>query len=95
MSIEDYRASNLKRAAVERELTVIGEALNRLSQSVRDANPDIAIPAIVGLRNRIIHEYEWIEDDMIFSIATLRVPELIDLLSRLIPPIPQDPEPEE
>jgi len=95
MSIEDYTASNLKRAAVERELTVIGEALNRLSQSVRDANPDIAIPAIVGLRNRIIHEYEWIEDDMIFSIATLRVPELIDLLSRLIPPIPQDPEPEE
>jgi len=95
MSIEDYRASNLKRAAVERELTVIGEALNRLSQSVRDANADIAIPAIVGLRNRIIHEYEWIEDDMIFSIATLRVPELIDLLSRLIPPIPQDPEPEE
>ncbi len=95
MSIEDYRASNLKRAAVERELTVIGEALNRLSQSARDANPDIAIPAIVGLRNRIIHEYEWIEDDRIFSIVKVQVPELIDLLARLIPPIPPDPEPEE
>ena len=95
MSIEDYRASKLKRAAVERELTIIGEALNRLSQSARDTNPDIAIPAIVGLRNRIVHEYEWIEDDRIFSIVKVQVPELIDLLVRLIPPIPPDPEPEE
>jgi uncharacterized protein with HEPN domain len=84
----------LKRAAVERELTVIGEALNRLSASARSANPNIAIPEIVGLRNRIIHEYEWIEDDRIFGLVTERVPELIDLLARLIPPIPPDPEPE-
>ncbi|HXA16531.1 MAG TPA: HepT-like ribonuclease domain-containing protein [Thermoanaerobaculia bacterium] len=95
MSLEDYRASDLKRAAVERELTVIGEALNRLSQAARNENPNIAIPAIVGLRNRIIHEYEWIEDDRIFSIVKVQVPELIDLLVRLIPPIPPDPEPEE
>ncbi|HEX7676679.1 MAG TPA: HepT-like ribonuclease domain-containing protein [Thermoanaerobaculia bacterium] len=95
MSLEDYIASDLKRAAVERELTVIGEALNRLSQAARNANPNIAIPAIVGLRNRIIHEYEWIEDDRIFSIVKVQVPELIDLLVRLIPPIPPDPEPEE
>ena len=27
-----------------------------------------------GLRNRIIHEYEWIEDERIFSIATDSVP---------------------
>jgi uncharacterized protein with HEPN domain len=95
MSIEEYRASELTRAAVERELTVIGEALNRLSQAARIANPNISIPQIVGFRNRIIHEYEWIEDEKIFSIATERIPELIEQLNRLIPPLPPDPEPEE
>src|SRR5258707_14509627 len=93
ISFDEYKASDLKRAAVERELTVIGEALNRLSQVARNANPDIAIPEIVGLRNRIIHEYEWIEDERIFPIVTHRVPETIELLRRPIHPILQDPSP--
>ncbi|HSY51066.1 MAG TPA: HepT-like ribonuclease domain-containing protein [Thermoanaerobaculia bacterium] len=95
MSKDEYLSSSLKRAAVERELILIGEALNRLSQETRKANPNISIPAIIGLRNRIIHEYEWIEHETIFSIVTERVPELIEQLTRLIPPIPPDPEPEE
>jgi Uncharacterized conserved protein len=95
MSIDEYLESSLKRAAVERELTVIGEALNRLSLAAREANPNISITAIVGLRNRIIHDYEGIEHATIYSIATERVPELIEQLARLIPPIPSDPEPEE
>jgi uncharacterized protein with HEPN domain len=94
MSLDEYKSSSLKRAAVERELILIGEALNRLSQETRKANPNISIPAIIGLRNRIIHEYEWIQHETIFSIATERVPELIEQLTRLIPPIPLDPETE-
>lgn len=48
MSMDEYLSSSLKRAAVERELILIGEALNRLSQETRNANLNISIPAIVG-----------------------------------------------
>lgn len=94
MTFEEYMASALTRRAVERELTIIGEALNRLSESARREHPDLAIPGIVGLRNRIIHEYDRIEHGKIFGIVTERIPELIAKLSAAIPPVPRDPEPE-
>ena len=93
VSFDDYLASTMRRAAVERELTVIAEALKRLSESTTNAHPEIAVPAIVGLRNRIIHEYETIEHAKIYAIATERIPELIEHLTPLIPPLPRDPEP--
>lgn len=93
-SFDDSMTNSMMRAAVERELTTIGEALNRLSPAVLQSHPDIAVPAIVSLRNRIIHEYERIEHRKIFAIATERVPELIDQLSAALPPIPPDPESE-
>lgn len=94
MTFDQYMASALTRRAVERGLTIIGEALNRLSASMRTAHPEISIPAIVGLRNRIIHEYDRIEHGKIFSIATERIPELIAHLTAALPPAPPDLEPE-
>jgi uncharacterized protein with HEPN domain len=94
VSFSDYLSSDMIRAAVERELTVIGEALNRLSPAARDAHPEISLPAIRNLRNRIIHEYENIEQRTIFTIATERIPELIAQLSAALPPAPSDPEPD-
>lgn len=94
MSFDEYMKSDITRSAVERELTVFGEALNRLSPAAARAHPEIAIPGIVGLRNRIIHEYESIEHAKIFTIATERIPELIAQLSAALPPVPPDPEPQ-
>ncbi len=94
LDFAEYVNSAITRAAVERELTIIGEALNRLSPEARKAQPEVSLPAIRGLRNRIIHEYEKIEQRTIFTIATERIPELIEQLSAKLPPIPLDPEPE-
>ncbi len=94
ITFDEYANSNITRAAVERELTIVGEALNRLSPVTTEAHPEISIPGIVGLRNRIIHEYEKIEHERIFTIATERIPELIAQLSAALPPPPDDPEPE-
>ena len=94
MSFEDYMRSTITRSAVERELTIIAEALNRLSDTAARTHSNIAIPAIIGLRNRIIHEYENVEHERIFTIAKERVPELIEQLSAALPSVP-DPDPEQ
>ena len=91
-TFDDYMASAITRSAVERELTVIAEALNRLSGAAAQAHPAISIAKIVGLRNRIIHEYDTVEHERIFTIARDRVPELIGHLQAAIPAIPPDPE---
>lgn len=67
MRYEDYHADWKLRLAVERCLEIIGEAMSRILKS----EPDIPIThakAIIGTRNRIIHAYDAISDDIIWSI---------------------------
>lgn len=60
---EDYAADEKTRSAVERQLGIIGEAANKLKNT---SNLEIAnVHQVVGLRNRIIHAYDHIDDTII------------------------------
>ncbi len=55
--------------AVIRNLEIIGEAAARLPESVRDAAPDVPWRRIVGLRNRIVHEYFAVDLALVWAIV--------------------------
>ncbi len=68
-----YQADRKLRRAVERELEIVGEATNNLLK----IEPTIGITAarkIVGLRNRIIHAYDAVDDPMIWDIVVNHLP---------------------
>ena len=72
---EDEFASNaLVRAAVLRQLEIIGEATKRLSTDFRKAHPDVPWRKMAGLRNRLIHAYDDIDLRKVWEISTLDVP---------------------
>ena len=57
---------------MERELEIIGEALNRISKIEK-----IEIQfyrQIIGLRNRIVHSYDTVEDELVWTIVTRHLP---------------------
>ncbi len=67
VQLEDYLSTPMLRLAVERQFTVIGEALNQLSKI------DMAIfarlpgaGAAVGFRNVLIHQYAKLSDERVF-----------------------------
>ncbi len=63
------------RSAVERQLIIIGEAVNRLRQL--DENiPLTASRAIVQFRNCITHKYDRIEDENVWAILINHLPKL-------------------
>lgn len=66
--------------ATERCLEIIGEAARALSLQAQQAYPQVPWRRIVGLRNRLSHEYGDIDYEEIFLIATVSVPELIAAL---------------
>jgi uncharacterized protein with HEPN domain len=75
-----FEQSELHQNAVIRPLEIIGEAARRLSQQTRDAHPDIPWDQMIGMRNRLIHEYfrvnlttvwETVRDDLPPSIALI------------------------
>jgi uncharacterized protein with HEPN domain len=67
-------------SSVERLIEIIGEAANHVSNTVISENPDIPWLKIIGLRNKIVHDYGEILTDRIWLIASKSIPELIDLL---------------
>ena len=57
MSSEQFSADRKTVKAVVRCLEVIGEAANNIPQNVREHYQDIPWAEIIGMRNRLIHEY--------------------------------------
>ena len=69
--------------AVERNLEIIGEALNRILK----VDPTIQIShkqKIIGARNRIIHGYDKISDEVIWGIVNKSLPVLKSELTHLL-----------
>lgn len=51
--------------AIERNLQIIGEAVNRLPTEITGAHPEIAWPQIRGFRNILVHEYFGVDADVV------------------------------
>lgn len=83
MRFENYEADWQLRLAVERSIEIIGEAMSRILK----LEPEIPITdakAIVGTRNRIIHAYDAISDDIIWSIVVNHLAKLKKEVSALM-----------
>ena len=79
-----FVADSLRYDATIRNLELIGEAATHVPQSVRDKFPDVPWRAIVGLRNRLIHGYEGIDNDIIWTLVQDAVPKLPPALRDLL-----------
>jgi len=80
---ENYKSNSLLKRAIERNLEIIGEAMNRLLNE----NPEFTIEnaiRIIGLRNQIIHGYDSVSDENIWGIITLHLPKLKSEINSLI-----------
>jgi len=69
--------------AVIRRLEIIGEAARRVSQEVKVANPEVPWLAIIGMRNFMIHEYDNIDLDIIWSTLKRDIPYLLEQVDKL------------
>ncbi|OFY38488.1 MAG: hypothetical protein A2X18_03185 [Bacteroidetes bacterium GWF2_40_14] len=61
---EDFKTQS----AVERQLGIIGEAVNKFDQLFPENSLENA-KKIVGLRNRLIHAYDAIDSSMVWAIV--------------------------
>jgi uncharacterized protein with HEPN domain len=74
-TLEEYVGDELLRSAVERQFTVLGEALARARALDRGLEQRIAdLSQIVAFRNRLIHNYEAIDPHVVWAIVQTGVP---------------------
>ncbi len=79
----NYKNNLLLKAAVERKIEIIGEALNKALK----LEPTLIITnkeKIISTRNRIIHAYDAVDDNMIWEIVVKHLPLLKEEVSVLL-----------
>ena len=86
MTWDAFEQSELHQNAVMRPLEIIGEAARRVSQQTRDAHPEVPWAQMVGMRNRLIHEYFRVNLATVWETVQNDLPSLIVLIEPLIPP---------
>jgi uncharacterized protein with HEPN domain len=78
-----YQKDIKTKKAVERNLEIIGEAVSRILK-IDDNFPLVNSKNIIGTRNRIIHSYDIISDEVIWTIVSREHPKLKLEVDKLI-----------
>src|SRR6476620_8036798 len=79
----EFKKDIKTKRAIERNIEIIGEAVNRILK----ADPDCQITnarKIVDTRNRISHGYDSVSEDIIWSIVIREIPNLEQEIARLL-----------
>jgi uncharacterized protein with HEPN domain len=63
--------------AVLRNLEIVGEAAARVPPEVRTAHPNLPWQSMIGMRNRLIHDYPGIDLDIVWQTIQEDIPDLL------------------
>lgn len=84
LSFEDFLADEKTIDAVVRNFEIIGEASLRIDEDFRLENPQIEWRKLRGFRNRIVHDYFGIDYEIVWTILTQDLEELVFQLDQLL-----------
>ena len=91
-----FEADHMLRSAVVHQLTIVGEAVSRLSGELRARHPEMPWSDIKGFRNVVVHNYFGIDWAEVWRSATQDVPALREQVAEILrtefpePLIPDD-----
>ncbi len=78
---EPFLTNDMLKAAVVRELEIIGEASKRFSEEFKQRTPTIPWKKVAGFRDVAIHDYMEVDLDLVWTIAHQDLPKLKQALS--------------
>ena len=81
-----FLSDELMQHGIMRLIQILGEAARKVSPEFRQAHPEIPWQGIIGMRNRLVHEYFRIIPAKVCEVTQTEIPALIPLLEPLVPP---------
>ena len=86
VSWEEFQEDRKLQRALCMVLEIVGEAARAVSKECKARHKDIPWRDLVGIRNRIIHEYFRLDLKIIWEIARKDIPALLAMVEPLVPP---------
>lgn len=76
VDFDAFEQNSMMRFATIKQMEIIGEASNHLSQAIKEEFSTIAWSQIIGLRNVFVHEYFGVDTNLVWEIIKKDLPEL-------------------
>jgi len=73
---QTFMDNSMMRFASIKQMEIIGEASNHISETTRNRFSEIEWAKIVGMRNVLIHEYFGIDFEIVWQVIKKDMPEL-------------------
>ncbi len=83
---EEFEANEDLQLATIHLIQTIGEAASRLSEEFRDTHPQVPWGEIVGMRNRLVHDYLHVDLSVVWEVAMQHIDPLIEQLEAILGP---------
>lgn len=77
------------RYGVVKLIEVIGEAANMLTKELRQAHPEVPWPLVIGMRNRLVHDYFRIDTAIVAEVVRMHIPKLKPQIEGLLAGLPE------
>ena len=77
LAADDLRRDRRSRFAFIYCVGVTGEAAGRLGPQVHAASPQVPWRLVTGMRHRLVHDYDHVNLDVLWSVVTRDVPALL------------------
>ncbi len=84
-----FKENEMLQDAVIRKIGIIGEASRQLSDKQKTEIRDVDWNDIIGMRNRIVHDYRHVRLPKVWEVIQEYIP---DLIGKLEPLLPEEPE---
>jgi uncharacterized protein with HEPN domain len=82
----DYDADVALRLALAHLVQTIGEAARRVWPQLQKSHPGIPWRNIVGIRHKVVHDYFYVDYDIIWDVVTTDLPGLMSRLEQIAGP---------
>lgn len=70
--------------AIVRNFSVIGEAVMNIPKEIITKNPDVAWKEMKGMRNKVVHEYFGIDEEILWKTIQEDIPVIKKQITKLL-----------
>ncbi len=92
MSFEEFLQDRKTINAVIRSLEIIGEAAKKIPSEIRDKNATIQWKRIMGMRDKLIHEYFGVDLEIVWTVVKEELPPLKPMIMDILKDLEKESE---
>ena len=84
LSFDDFVSNQQVIDAVVRNLEIVGEAVRNMPNNIISTHPEIPWEKIIGMRNKVIHEYFGVDEEIVWKTIREDMPVFRSQIARVL-----------